>query len=83
MVFKVFIIRRSKQKQTAEFGFRAGTKQAIFVPGGMLEHAGGNDFTGFCSQRKTLNDSTDSAVKVRRLYLPAVLEMPSKVHTPN
>ena len=64
-------------------GHRAGTKTAFFVPGEKLEHASGNDFAGFCSQRKTLNDSTDSAVKVRRLYLPAVLEMPSKVHTPN
>ena len=29
-----------------------GTKKALFVPGGMLKHAGGNDFTGFCSQRE-------------------------------
>ena len=32
-------------------GHRAGTKTAFFVPGGVLEHASGNVFTGFCSQR--------------------------------
>ena len=70
-VFKVCGIK----SHLVQRGHRAGTKTALFVPGGMLEHAGGNVFAGFCSQRKTLNDSTDSAVKVRWLYLPAVLEI--------
>ena len=40
----------------APFGHCAGTKKAIFVPRGRLEHASGNIFMGFRSQRETRND---------------------------